>query len=722
MHIRHLRSATLVLALTAVAATSAQQAPPPVFRSRVDAIEIELRVIDAAGKPVTDLRVDELEVFDEGRKQAIVGFSHVSVPIVPPPAATAAPVLSSPADVATNRTAAASRIFVVMLDDLHVESGNSSELKKVARQFVERHVGPGDMVSVIYSSGRSDAAVDFTTDRGQVIGAIDKFVGRKLRPATVERMDQYNMQFRNRGAPNFEDIRDKSEGERGFNARAVFGTIEIVSTVLSRVPGRRKAMLLFSEGMDYDLTGTRARPMGGSSRTVLPDTVPTGGSEVDALGRTDVASGDAVLSLQAAIGAAVRANVALYGLDIGRGNVSDSLTQMGAPVQDAALGLTPRNVALDVRNSQEALRTLAETTGGFATLAASDYEPAFSRILQESSDYYVVAYSPWNIVMDGKFREITVKVKRPGVKVMARKGYYAPRAHPRRVARFVAPGVSEETSALVMAPMPASGLSLDVQTVALRRVGKKADVVIAVHVDGKELVPDPSASAVENTIELAFMALDSAGRVQAANGMAVRIRLDEATVRLCHEMGYRAFSQLQIPPGRYRIRVAARETASGRHGSVFADLDVPDFSKRLTMSNVLIASERVGAVPTSIDRETLTRLPVMPVVGRAFPPSDQLQAAVEVYHDERDTDHVVTTRIYDARGAEVFTRATPVPAERFKKSGAHLHSVRIPLKSLSGQMLLEFGVRTASASKDAVTRRVPFTVAADASLPAGPTP
>ena len=92
-----------------------------------------------------------------------------------------------------------------------------------------------------------------------MLAAIDKFIGRKLPPATIERMEQYNTLFRARGAPRFEDLRDKQDGERAFNARSAMASIETISTLLARVTGRRKAALVFSEGMDYDLAGLRTR-------------------------------------------------------------------------------------------------------------------------------------------------------------------------------------------------------------------------------------------------------------------------------------------------------------------------------------------------------------------------------------------------------------------------------------------------------------------------------
>jgi VWFA-related protein len=690
-----------------------QQAP--VFRSRVDAIEIEMRVVDRDGTAISDLEQAEVEVLENGRRHEILAFSRVTVPIAPPrpEAARSAAAPPSP-DVSSNRVVGASRIFVLVLDDLHVDRRNTQQVKQAARRFVERHVQPGDLVSVVYTGVRPDAAQDFTLNRQLLLTAIDKFVGRKLPPATIERMDQYNMLFRARGRPTFEDLRDPLDAERAFNARAAMASIEEVSTTLARITGRRKAALLFTEGLDYDLSGLRSqgRSAGSVGPTALPSTIPTGGSEADALGRLDVHSyaHDVLLSLQAAMGAAARANVVLYPMDVQGGNTTDTLADLGAPADDPALGLSAQHVNQEMRDAQETLTVLAANTGGFASLTPSDYDSAFARIVRESSEYYVLAYSPWNPAPDGTYREITVNVKRPGVRVSARRGYYASRQPARRPVRFVGSGLSEETSALVMAPIGAPGLTLDLNAVAFKGDRKRADVVVTTHVDGEELAQSSSGAAVSNTLELALMATDSAGRVQAATARAIEVRLDEAASRLLRSGGYRVISGLQLPPGRYQIRQAVRERNGGRQGSVFGDLEVPDFSGRLTMGGVVLTSVRGNLVPTAIDQQTYAALRVIPSVRRAFPADDELIAVVEISDPSGRDVQVVTTLVDDA-GREHYRRVANVAGREIRVAGGvYRHSIQIPLENARGSLTLAIEALPVVSPGERVGRRLGFHV------------
>jgi VWFA-related protein len=702
------------LAVPGPEARQGQQPSAPVFRSRVDVIEIELRAVDSHGAAIVDLDRADVEVLENGRRQEITAFARVSTPHAAAAPSSPLPDWFAPPDVVSNRADSASRIFVLVLDDLHVDRRNTMHVKQAARRFVEQYVQPGDLVSVVYTSVRPDAAQDFTSDRRLLVAAIDKFIGRKLAPATVERMAQYNTFYRARGRPQFEDLRDPQDGERAFNARSALGSIEALSGVLARVTGRRKAALVFSEGLDYDLSGLRTRgrlPSTSSGATSLPSTLPTGASEADALGRPDVHSyaHDVLLSLQSAIGAASRANVALYTMDVQGGNTGDAVADLGAALDDPSLGLTASNVHQEMRDAQEALVVLAENTGGFAALTPSNYEGAFSRIVRESSEYYLLAYSPSNPAPDGTYRDITVKVNRPGVRVSARRGYYAPRQPIKRGFRFEAPGISDATSALVMAPVPASGLALDVQTIALRRDKKKTDVIVTTYVNGRDLGGPAPQVEVMNALELAVIAIDSGGKVHAANGRVIQIQLDRDASHIMRHAGYRIVSRLQVPPGRYQIRQAVRERNGGRQGSVFADIEVPGFTERLSMGGLLLTSARAAIVPTSVEPETYERLTVLPSVRRAFSAQDELTVATEIYQRSRPRDIELTATVTDSAGRERYRQRTPVAAGEFR-SGASLFKLRIPLTDVDGDLMLTLEGRPAGSATERVTRRIAFTV------------
>jgi VWFA-related protein len=253
------RGVCLALALVASARPTAQppaapQPGTPIFRSGVDLVELDLRVVDArGGAAISDLTAADLEVRENGVAQRIEDLVRVSLPL---PSTAAVRPSAVADDVAANYGAADARVYVLVLDDLHVDGRRTLETRRLAHALIDRVMGPSDQVAVLFASGRTDAAQPFTANRARLSEAIDHFVGRKLRSATLERQEVYNQFFRgNRGRPRPQDLRDTADQERSANAQAMLRTLATATTMLGRIERRRKAVLLLSEGLDYDVSG-----------------------------------------------------------------------------------------------------------------------------------------------------------------------------------------------------------------------------------------------------------------------------------------------------------------------------------------------------------------------------------------------------------------------------------------------------------------------------------
>ncbi len=142
---------------------------------------------------------------------------------------------------------------------------------------------------------------------------------------------------------------------------------------------------------------------------------------------------------------ATRSNVSIYSVDPrGLTTLADeSINVSGGFPDDPPLNLSLQSFNDSLRMSQDSLRSLSEETGGFAAVNRNDFSDAFSRVVKDSSSYYVLGYYPKNDRRDGRFRKIEVKVKRPGLEVRSRRGYTAPRGKPPAPAKVPA---SDKTS------------------------------------------------------------------------------------------------------------------------------------------------------------------------------------------------------------------------------------------------------------------------------------
>ena len=179
-------------------------------------------------------------------------FVNESRPIVP--------------DVRSNARPFEGRIYVLLLDNRHTAALRSALVKRAAHEFVDKYLGANDVAAVIHTSGATDASQEFTNDPRLLHASIDRFIGQKLRSRTLERLDEYNRNPLLQPQPSSDDgtsgsgqtgrdvkVLDPLDAERGYYARATLGTLRNLADFMGSIRGRRKAILMFSEGIDYPI-------------------------------------------------------------------------------------------------------------------------------------------------------------------------------------------------------------------------------------------------------------------------------------------------------------------------------------------------------------------------------------------------------------------------------------------------------------------------------------
>ncbi len=433
------------------------QMPPITFRSEVNYVEVDAVVRDAQGNFVRDLSQGDFQVLEDGVPQAVTAFSLIDIPVTLSDRALFLPQDIEP-DVMSNAAGPEGRLYVLLLDDIHTAAQRSPRVRQVARQFIEKYLGANDLLAVIHTSGRSDASQDFTNSRRLLTQAADKFMGQKLRSAYLNKLDAYN-NARGSGLPP--TLTDPEQAQRLYNARTTLSTVRSLSDWMAGVRGRRKAVVLIGEGIDFSIWDTMAL------------------SGTDAMTRR----GDgAVLirEMQDAVAAATRANVNIYAVDPrGLSTMGDEAMEATAVPTNEVLDGTMTALYDELRTSQDSLRTLSEETGGFASVTSNDFGTAFQRIVDANSSYYVLGYYATNEKRDGRYRRIEVTLSRPGLTVNARKGYMAPRGKPASDKKVEASaGTSKELRETLNSPLQVSALKLAVFAAPLKGPSPKAAVAI----------------------------------------------------------------------------------------------------------------------------------------------------------------------------------------------------------------------------------------------------
>jgi VWFA-related protein len=669
-----------------------RQMPPVTFRVEVNYVEVDASVFDRTGRFVGDLQADDFQVFEDGAPQKVSAFGLVEIPIERAEAPLFVRQPIEP-DVQSNERPFDGRVYLLVLDELHTMSLNSVWVRAAAKKFIQTSLGANDVAAVVSIQG--SATQEFTSNRRLLLAAVDRFIGRSLDSAVQNRIDSYN---RSRAVGANEPPRDVDAMQREYHATLTLQALRKLSDFMASVRGRRKALVLFSEGIDYD---------------ILDFTNYQGTSQV-------------LYDTREAIGAATRANVSFYTVDPRGLSTMPGLdaSSVGPPAGvDPALNLGVTGYVQELRVQQDSLRVLAEETGGFAAINSNDFASAFERIQKENSSYYVLGYHPTNERRDGRLRTIEVRVNRAGLDVRFRKGYLAPRGKvpaPRPV--DAKDGTPPELRDVLGSPLAVPGLRLAVTAVPFKGAASKVAVHLVIAPDPRDLVFTPKDGKYEDTLDLAMLVLDSrSGDSKGGQHHTLTMPLLPATYRQVLRSGLRVTSRIDVPPGHYQLRIAATERGAKRTGSVYYDLEVPDFTADpLTMSGLLISSSLAGLAPTIAggpDDELRKALPGPPTVSRTFRAQEELALLAEVYDNEAKTPHTVdistTVRVDDGR--EVYKHEDQrSSSELGGGKGGYGYTARIPLKGLSpGLYVLKVEARsrlgkgTATASREVQFRVTP---------------
>jgi VWFA-related protein len=688
-----IRVATLLVLLSGSALSSQTATPPapqapqaPTFRLNVEYVEVDAVVTDRDGQFVRGLAKDDFQIFEDGKPQPISTFAVVDIPVERAQRPLGASNAIEP-DVKSNERPFEGRIYVMLVDDLHTYFGRTPRVRAAARQFIQQNLGANDLMAVVHTAGPSDASQEFTSNKRLLLAAVDRTMGRKLDSATVTKTDEYFRQ-QSSGRQTGDPLTDPLDAERQTNARQSLDALKNIAEWFSTVRGRRKTILFVSEGIDYDITD-----FGNSGASLIMD------------------------STRETLAAAARGNVSIYGIDPrGLTSLADQSIEVGSFPDDTSLGLGNQSLMRELQLSQSSLRQLSDDTGGFAVVNKDDFATAFDRIVRDNSSYYAMAYYPPSDKA-GKFHKIEVRVRRPDLRVRARQGYVTPKpASPvKEKSPAAATGnlTTPKLREVLDSPLPVSGLAMKVFATPFKGVAPNASVLLGVELRGRDLRLDPT-----DKVAVTYAVVDHDGKIRAGSTDSLAMTLKPETKTRVAASGLRLLERVDLPPGRYQVRVAAHDQGGGNAGSVVADLEVPDFAKLpFSMSGVALTSASAVTAPTVRPDELLRQvMPGPPVAARSFPQNDDVALFVEVYDNEAARPHKVdiTTTVTSDEG-KVVTKAEEArdSSELQGRRGGYGYAARLLLKDLPpGPYVLTVSARSRLGDTPPAERQVAFTVTA----------
>jgi VWFA-related protein len=619
----------------------------PVFRTGINFVRVDAIVTDRQGNPVADLKQTDFEVLEDNKPQTVETFRLVKIDAVAP-----AYVQRSIRSREDEETAAAdenARIFVFFLDDYHVRLGTSMAVRRPLVEFIANQLSPNDLIAVMYPLTPVDAVV-LTRNHQGVINTIEKFVGRKF------------------------DYEPKNDIEAAYVYKYPSQVVEMIRRQVSMTALRgisqklgslregRKSIILVSEGYTALLPPQMREAIAG-----MPGVIDNPAKRDPFAGDNNImedrakfsAETDMMQELQDVFDAANRNNTSIYavdprGLSVGEFDISENISS------------TTSQASLN--SSMDTLRSLASNTDGRAIINRNDLAAGMKQIIRDSSAYYLLGYNSTQAPQDGKFHEIKVRVKRPGVQVRARKGYWAMSAAD--VERAKAPAKAGPPPAVTKALAsiaPLNGRRLTRDWVGTSR---GADGLTKV-----TFLWEPSAAVPgvkrDEPRRVSLLVTNAAGdivyRGKAPNDLAAP--------------GAGALVSFDAKPGKLDMKITVEGDGTGTLDSENRELTIPD----LSAPEVMVTTPRLWFGRTAREFQTLlTDATAKPTASRDFRRTDRLLLRFDAFAPA-SSPVSVTARMLNQQGGKMADVPTQAPA-----SAGEPYVIDLPLANFApGQYLLE---------------------------------
>ncbi|MCU1268686.1 MAG: hypothetical protein JWM21_5004 [Acidobacteria bacterium] len=548
------------------------QRPAPadedVVRITTNLVQIDAVVTDKSGKPITDLRADEIRISEDGRAQTVTNFSYVIADSAGNSVSRPAVILDKaapPVPPVTLRPEQVRRTMALVVDDLGLSFQSTYYVRRALKKFVDEQMQPGDLVAIIRTSSGIGALQQFTSDKRQLYAAIERV---KWSSGGRSGVTPFAPIEDNSGQSDEAKAADQELNQFREDVFAV-GTLGAVSYVvrgLRELPGR-KSILLISDGF-----------------TIYSRDDPTRNYRaLDALRRL--------------IDQALRASVVIYtmnatGLQTLMLSAADNTGQMSADQIEQQLS----NRRTTAFNSQEGLSYLAQETGGLAIRNTNDLGGGIKRVIEDQKGYYLIGYRPEESTFDLKtgrrvFHKLSLKVLRPGkFTVRMRNGFYGISDEDVR-ATPVTP--REQIQAALFSPFGSAGVHVRLTALFANdaKIGSLARAML--HVDAADLTfTDDGEGWHKATFDVVAVTFGDNGSIVDQTGKTHSLRVRGASYQSILKDGFVYFITVPLKKsGAYQLRAALRDHGSERVGSASQFIEVPELKKnRLVLSGIILTA------------------------------------------------------------------------------------------------------------------------------------
>lgn len=556
------------------------------IRIAVEEVRLDVVVLDRKGQQITDLTPADFEVYQDDQLMPVVSCKYLTDQKDPYGQPAISKEASKKASIIPSRRLAREevrRTFVFIVDDLSMSFSDFHFARMALKNFVEKQMQPGDLIAVIRTNYGNSALQLFLSDKPQLL-------------ARIEQMP-------------WEAARDLSSDNLYYRFDGQISAIRYCIRALKDMPGR-KAMIM--------LTAQTGMP-GGLEILMGASTVDYEYRYVDQYNQL---ADDAL-----------RAGVVFHMLDI-RG--------LEAP-GDASGGSFDSFFQQLSRRNAERRNPLPQKTGGLFIENINFYGSGIGDVNNALKGFYLLSYAPPESTFKENRKEVyhrlKIKVKRKGANVHTRDGFYGlPRPSNEQ---------PKEPNALrdaIFSPFQNNDLTVNLATGYVHDTKSGYLLRSWLHLDAQNLVMTKQADGHLISLGTVYLTSDVNGNIGDSNYMKYEISVKDENLAWVKEHGIRFSIMLPVKkPGPYYVRIAVKDQASGKAGSAYEFINIPDLKKgRLAISNMFIINNNADAnwVRLGANKEQIPNL-LAPVIQRdesrspalrTYLPGDNLEYMALVYN------------------------------------------------------------------------------------------
>ena len=571
-------------------------APQVVIRATTELVLVNVVARDKKGNLVRDLKREDFTLLEDGKKQQISSFDFEDVDQAP--GTTSAVSGSAPATPGTllrsskksplTLDARDRRLILLFFDFSAMQPEEIDRAADAAKKFVNTKMQPADLVALVSLATNMHVDLDFTDDKEKLLAALIAYSASE-----GQGFDNGATGSSEGAAETGGSFTEDDTDLNTFTADRKLLALQSLMQALNKLP-QKKSVIYFSNGITQNGMDNQS-------------------------------------ALRAATAAAVKANAAIYSLDV-RGLQA---FPPGGEAQNASLhgqsaytGASTLNDLNSNAASQDTLATISADTGGKAFFDSNDFSGVFSQVQKDSSVYYVLGFTSNNPLKDGRFRHLKVVINRPDLKLDFRSGYYAGRdfEHLNRADR------EQQLEDELAAQLPSVDVPLYAGAAYFRKDDSHYYLSVSLVVPGSQ-IPFVTEKDKDNaTIDVIGEALEG-GKIPVGRQRET-VKLAVESTRQIRRKNVQYNTGFLLAPGSYHLKFVIRENQTGRMGSFETDVRIPDLRKTpLKMSSVVLSNLRTPSAAKKFGSNPLVQdqMELVPNITHAFTTDQHLYLLYEVY-------------------------------------------------------------------------------------------